>query len=358
MADRNKFEEMLDLLVNEDKEGAEALFHEIVVEKSRDIYESLLEDDAEIEEESDEEVDEATDEEVDESDEDLDESEDEDDDDDEEMEEGFDLDEFEVEADDDMGGDPMDDMMGDIEGGDDEEGEEDEGDMEDRVEDLEDALEDLKAEFEKMMAGDEGDEEADDMDDMDDGEEAEEESLYFGEADEEVEEDEDLDEGANKSSMMKDAETMSKAEFIKKHGKENADTWSNMNEASKGPKSDIDMMREYVEKVSGGGLDAQGSAPMGDNGANTKSPVAGKNDMGGTASNLTQGKDNEAGDHAGLGDMNAKEDNAGNVNVPGGKASKSNKAMPKGHGAEKKGAGETADKGAGSPINGVKTRAK
>ena len=44
MADRSKFEEMLERLINEDKEGAEELFHEIVVEKSRDIYESLLED--------------------------------------------------------------------------------------------------------------------------------------------------------------------------------------------------------------------------------------------------------------------------------------------------------------------------
>ena len=34
MADRNKFEQMLELLVNEDKESAEKLFHEIVVEKS------------------------------------------------------------------------------------------------------------------------------------------------------------------------------------------------------------------------------------------------------------------------------------------------------------------------------------
>ena len=38
MTDRNKFEEMLERLVNEDKEGAEALFHELVLEKSRDIY--------------------------------------------------------------------------------------------------------------------------------------------------------------------------------------------------------------------------------------------------------------------------------------------------------------------------------
>ena len=69
MADRNKFEEMLERLVNEDKAGAEELFHEIVVEKSRDIYEGLLESDLEdeIDETKDEEVDEKKDEEVDEA---------------------------------------------------------------------------------------------------------------------------------------------------------------------------------------------------------------------------------------------------------------------------------------------------
>ena len=71
----NKFEEMLEKLVNEDKAGAEELFHEIVVEKSRDIYESLLESDLEVDESDDEETTEATDEEVDEaSDEEVDES--------------------------------------------------------------------------------------------------------------------------------------------------------------------------------------------------------------------------------------------------------------------------------------------
>ena len=43
MADQNKFEQMLEKLVNEDKAGAEELFHDIVVEKSRDIYASLIE---------------------------------------------------------------------------------------------------------------------------------------------------------------------------------------------------------------------------------------------------------------------------------------------------------------------------
>ena len=56
MADLNKFENMLEKLVNEDRAGAEELFHEIVVEKSREIYENLLENDLE---ETDKEVEES-----------------------------------------------------------------------------------------------------------------------------------------------------------------------------------------------------------------------------------------------------------------------------------------------------------
>ena len=37
----NKFEALLELLINEENEKAEQMFHEIVVEKSRDIYENL-----------------------------------------------------------------------------------------------------------------------------------------------------------------------------------------------------------------------------------------------------------------------------------------------------------------------------
>jgi hypothetical protein len=93
-------------------------------------------------------------------------------------------------------------------------------------------------------------------------------------------------------------------------------------------------MREYVEKV---------TAKMGDNGANTKSTVAGKNDMGGTSANIAKGGESKGeGTKGGLAAPTTKEENAGNVNVPGGKASKSMKAEPKGHGAEKKGAGEQA----------------
>ena len=307
----NKFEEMLEKLVNEDKAGAEELFHEIVVEKSRDIYEGLLESDLEVDETTDEEVDETTDEEVDEaSDEEVDEASD--DDKEEATNEDFNLDEFEVE-----GGDPADDMMdkmgmdmdGDAEGGDmdmDMDAEGGEGDVEDRVDDLEVALDDLKAEFEKMMgdededAGDEGD-----MDmDADGDDEAEEESVAFEATDEEVDEasDEEVDEAADE-------------------------------ETDESSKSEAETMREYVEKV---------TAKMGDNGANSKSIVAGANNMGGNASNLAQGGEADTkGTTGGLEGNSAKEDNMGNVNVPGGKASKSMKNMPKGHGAEKKGAGES-----------------
>ena len=320
---------MLERLINEDKAGAEELFHEIVVEKSREIYENLLEDDLEddeVKEESDEEVDEASDEEVDEaSDEEVDES------DDEQVDEDFNLDEFEVEADPmaAMGGDPADDMLGDIEvdggdmGGDDMGGDEEGGGIEDRVVDLEDALDELKAEFEKMMSGEEGEEGNDDAE-MDMGDEEGEESD-----DEEGEESDDEEKA--KEAYAFEAKKADKKDDKKKDMK----------------KSSAEEMREYVEKVGGATYNQFGK--MGDNGANTKSTVAGKNDMGGTASNLNQAG-TEQGVEANKGQLKgngvfkgtSKEDNAGNVNVPGSKSATKMSGVAKGHGAEKKGSGDTA----------------
>ena len=214
MADRNKFEQMLELLVNEDKESAEKLFHEIVVEKSRDIYEGLLEDDIkdiEVEETSKEESkeksaetteaskeDKKEDEKVEEKteetkDEETTEASKDDAKEDEAVEEASKDEEAKEEESKDeaatdesladvqdsaapavetpvvpaeMGGDATDDMMGDIEadkGEEDKEGDADHDheDMEDRVVDLEDALDELKAEFEAMM----GDKKDDDDED-------------------------------------------------------------------------------------------------------------------------------------------------------------------------------------------------
>ena len=308
MTDQTKFEEMLEKLVNEDREGAEALFHEIVVEKSREIYTNILDeaDDEEVEETTDEEVDESDDEDLDETtDEEVEESDDEDLDesDDEDLDEMFGLNEPEMEAE----PDPAMDMMGDMEPemapdmGDDEGDDEGEADSpEAAMDNLEDALEELKAAFADMMGDDEpGEEEPGE-------EEPEEEAVAYESADEEVEEaaDEEVEE-------------------------------------TKTPKTASETMREYVEKI---------ADPSNTEGAdNKKSTVAGKNDMGGTAGNLNQGQDGnhpEAGagstvQGSALSDTSAKEENAGNVNVPGGKASKSMKSQP-GHGAEKKGKPENA----------------
>jgi hypothetical protein len=337
MADRTKFEKMLELLINEDREAAEALFHEIVVEKSRDIYESLLEDDAEIEEESDEEVDESDDEEVDESDDELDESEDEevDESDDDDVDEGFNLDEFEVEADpmSMMGGDATDDMIGDVgmddEGGDMDMDMGDEGDVNDRMDDLEDALEALKAEFEAMMGG-EGDEE---------GEEEEE-----GEGDEEEEDEEE------KESFMPAFEAKK----------------SEKKDEKKVKKSATEEMREYVEKIGGQTYNTYGK--MGDNGANTKSIVAGKNDMGGTSSNITSAGTEKSPVEANKGQLKGsgllkgspKDMSTKNVNVPGGKAGVKHLSKKSGGGLDNNSILKTdhSDKSAQSTLNKVSTRAK
>jgi hypothetical protein len=65
-------------------------------------------------------------------------------------------------------------------------------------------------------------------------------AKYFGKKNESIKE------GANKSSMMADAEKMSKAEFIKKYGAENADTWDNMNESIKEGKYKSDAQRKAI----------------------------------------------------------------------------------------------------------------
>jgi hypothetical protein len=96
-----KFEQLLDLLVNEEMDKANELFHEIVVEKSRDIYENLIAEEAEEDENKEmEEAAEEADESVDEAEEEQDESVDEGVD--EEADESMDLeDSYEMEEGDD-----------------------------------------------------------------------------------------------------------------------------------------------------------------------------------------------------------------------------------------------------------------
>jgi hypothetical protein len=138
--DNRKFEQLIDLIINENEEQAKALFHDIVVEKSREIYETMM----------DEELEEAKEE----------------DEDKEPVEEGMDghmddrmdevgglLDEIDLEE---RGMTEEEDEFADIDVDAEDDGEAPEGDLEDRVVELEDKLDELMAEFEELMAGEEG----------------------------------------------------------------------------------------------------------------------------------------------------------------------------------------------------------
>ena len=153
MSSTAKYEKLIDLIINEDAEKAQALFHDIVVETSREIYESLLNEDMTsglVDEISAEE--EGMDGVMEDDEEFID---------DEEIDGDYDVDGADEQVDAEVSFD-----------GDDMEAEEGEAELEDRVVDLEDKLDELMAEFESMMAGDEGEEQVDvDMDD--DGEEVE-----------------------------------------------------------------------------------------------------------------------------------------------------------------------------------------
>jgi hypothetical protein len=161
-----KFEQLLDLIVNEEMDKANELFHEIVVEKSRNIYENLIAEEA-AEEDVEEDATEDTD--------DMEESVDDD------VDESVDLeDSYSMEADDDMdpeagGLEKTDDFGDDIGATDDEEGGEfdddegGEGAEDAAIFDIKNAIADLEAAFAELEAAqgqEASDDEFDDADDM------------------------------------------------------------------------------------------------------------------------------------------------------------------------------------------------
>ena len=156
--DNKKFETLIDLIINENEEQAKALFHDIVVEKSREIYESMMYDEGMQDEGMGGQVGGLLDE--------------------INAEESgvmSEEDEFDIASDDDG-----EEEIIDIDG---EEGAEDGGeeDLEGRVIEIEDKLDQLMAEFEDIMGGDDdmGDEEGEedfggeeDFSDEEEGDEA------------------------------------------------------------------------------------------------------------------------------------------------------------------------------------------
>ena len=262
MTDRAQFEAMLEALINEDQETAKEIFHNIVVAKSREIYEELLSEDFEAGDTGNPYAQEAFG---------------------DDSEEDEPADDAEDDSEDDMGDeeepadDAEDDSEDDMDFGDEEDSEG--SDVEDRVMDLEDALEELKAEFEQLMAGEEGEE-------------------HMG--------------GADMGAM----------DVMPEEGEEMP---------MEPMEGDDELMLEYKNKVP--------SPKHGDNGQNTRSVVAKPNRMGGA--NLMAGSREESGNggtKGGLLNPSTKEENFGNVNVPGGNAGKTAfKKKEPGHGAERKG---------------------
>lgn len=254
---RHRYEQLIEYIINEQTEEAKALFHSLVVEKSREIYNDLV-----AEEMEEEEVEESAEEE-------------------EEVEEGWDMEE--------ASGDDTDDMMQDIsadhEGMGDEDdmghdefgheeedefgGEEhDEGSMEDRVMDLEDALDELKAEFEQLMSAEE----------------------------------EETDAEGNPMHPELGGHNMDHEEAMPEEG----------------------MVREYVEKVrefykgdTGEGKAVGANAGSVTGTTNSKSIVAGKNDMGGTTQNIAKGKSESAPDGTSAYKAPSNQYSKGKGNLPG-----------------------------------------
>lgn len=270
--DNKKFEQLIEFVINEDEEKARALFHDIVVEKSREIYESIMDEEmmGGMEEGMGGQVGDLLDEI---NAEEMSEAEDED-------------------MDDMMAGDDVVDIEADEMG--DEEGSEE---IEDAVVRIEDKLDQLMAEFEQIMGGDEedmGDEEAGEEDFGDEGDEEgdEEEMMEASDDDEEDMEEEVMeaitlkkvsvthgDNGANtKSPTLHDPKV--KAAGV------NPVKFSGASEAvPTSPKGPSNAYSKGETQVKGAGsfknapaqasqnLEAAPKPKHGDDGANTKSPL-------------------------------------------------------------------------------------
>ena len=242
----NKYEQLIEYIINDEQDKAKALFHTIVVEKSRDIYENIMDEENYEEGVGGNQVHGLADEVM---------------ADEEGMHEADDEMSDELGMGDEMGGDDMggdDDMgMGDEMGG-------EEAPIEDRVMDLEAAMDELKAEFDALMSDEQGEEEHSDGEndpafggEEEAGDEEEVEGMYM-EAEEDDEEDEEDEEEVAESRRTK---------------------------------SEAERIREYVEKVSGGADKTEGGE-VGKGGStpiNKQSIVAKKNDMGGTTANIVKG---------------------------------------------------------------------
>lgn len=270
----NKYEQLIEHIINDNEQAARELFHQIVVAKSRDIYESLMDEEMGGNP-ADQYVQDVTTE--------IDQDEQgigEDDEEGEELELGG--------GDDEMDADDMGDDMGDEFG--DEFGDEEEGDVEDRVMDLEQELDALKAEFDKLLAGEEAEEENFPGIHGDDGEEdmgAEGPEMGMG-----------AEEDGEEMGMMEGENPFAKKGSGKSGSGKSGSGKSGSGKSGSGKsgsgKSSAEVMKEYVETVKQfyKGDNSEGSEVGTGGSVNVnKTSITDnmKNDMGGTTANIVKG---------------------------------------------------------------------
>jgi hypothetical protein len=278
----SKYEKLIEYIVNEQDEKARELFHQLVVERSRRIYESLI-DEEDLEEIGGDQVEglvdeitsdeegmlEAEDEEDEDADADTDTEMDMDDAEDDMDDAEMDMDDAEMDMDMDMDDaeDGMDDHHSDM-GGNEE--------LEDRIMDLEDSLDELKREFEELMG--QGDDMGDDDMEMD-------ADADMGDA---MNMDADADMGDDEMKPMPEEMEMYEAKKVKKEEMLKA-----KKAKDKKKMTEAEWIREYVEKIGepypGNNSETSEVGAGGSATLNKKSIVAGKNDMGGSTQNIARG---------------------------------------------------------------------
>jgi len=204
--DNKKFDQLIDLIINEDEEQAKDLFHEIVVEKSKEIYESIMEEemmDDDLEEGMGGQVGDLLDE-INAEEEGV--AEEEEDEIDVDSEEIFDID-----------------------------GDEDEGSSSEEVEDavirIEDKIDTLMAEFEELMGKE------DDLEGRDDEMDADLKDIEDEEGSEEVDvevDDEMVAEADEDEELVSEAVTLNKVPVQYPHGGDNGENTKSPVDANSG----------------------------------------------------------------------------------------------------------------------------
>lgn len=307
-----KFEQLLDYLVNEEMEKANELFHEIVVEKSRDIYQNLINEEEDEEEDMDESM---HDEEELEDSYSVDMDEVEDDDADDDMMGGDDTDDDMMGGDDmdsgPIGGDATDDMLSDVDGG------SSADDLNAEIDRMMDMLSDFKEKVDDL-AGDGGDDTSLDMDDEDD----------FA-ANDDDEDDEFGDEEDEEEKPMFEGRRLTR-EYREKVGND----WEKNSQKAQGKSAGADTGEKMGAPAEGKSPIASGKnkpGPAGVNGKNlNQGATEGQSNTGTSPGKVTKGLTPHSGEKMA----------AGLHNVDG-KASgvKTLSKVAKGHGAEKGGSG-------------------